>query len=409
MRYREINDVGDFSRDVAVVIDFIGQEEYRRSFAAIGKSLNLKGFVTPFDDALFALELDLFNLEMLRTKCSGNFQSLPEKCHEGVSFLIGLGQTIPVLSPGARVRLLGRLRSGLQEGLWPLQHELGVAGNLSKRGWDIYFHDLEEGGGYDFLVSQKGTKFEVESKAISAFTGWPIKPENLNKLLVEIKQHFDCEYDTGIPLIGLKLSGSLPAERTLLQQLVSALTMVAQTREGLSVLGSQVRFIGTISDMTLQKLHVAASVHARMAKKIVLVIPPPPKLVLELDSDKPIQLERKIIRTVNGAAREQFSRLNPAVIWTHVKFITKEGFTQLSTSKDGRACLFDSMASRVLLSEKRNHLTQLVFTGGSFLEKTGDTACSSYEAAVYDSPICRFGKKIVFPGGRTRAAAGGTG
>jgi hypothetical protein len=403
MRYREINDLGDISRDVAVVVDFIGEEEYGRSFAAIKKSLNLKGFVTPFDDAMFALELDLYNLEKLRTQCSGNFQSLPKQCHAGVDFLIGLGQTIPALSTKAKARLLGRVKSGLQEGLWPLQHELGVAANLSKRGWDIYFHDFEEGGGYDFLVSQKGMKFEVEAKAISAFTGWPIKPENLNKLLVEIKQHFDCDYDSAIPLIGLRLSSSLPAERTQLQQLVSALSEVAQNRKGLSVPGTQIRFMGTIPDMPSQKLQAAALGHARMARKIVLVNPTPPRLVLELDSDRPIQLERKIVRTINEAAREQFSRLNPSVIWTRINFISKEAFTRLSSLKDGRACFLDQIASRALFSEKRNHLSQLVFSGGSFLSKTGSTARSSFAATVYDSPICRFGKNIIFPGGRTKA------
>ena len=193
MRYRELNELADISRDAAVVVDFIGAEDYRRSLETIGQSLRAKGFVTRYDDAMFSLELDLLNLEILRARSSGIFQSLPEKCHRGADFLIGLGQTIPVLSTEAKTRLHGRLKQSLKEGLWPLEHELRVAAVLSKYGWDIYFHDFEEGGGYDFLATQNRSTFEIEAKAISLFTGWPIKPENIDKLLVELFQHFHWE------------------------------------------------------------------------------------------------------------------------------------------------------------------------------------------------------------------------
>ena len=298
MRYRDINTLETFSRDVSIVIDLVGEKEYRESFALIRHSLNLKKFVTPYDDALFALELDLLNLEKLRAECSGDFKFFPSQCHAGVNFLIGLGQTIPALSPKARSSLLGRVKGGLREGLWPLQHELGVAGNLSKRGWDIYFHDLEDGGGYDFLASKDGMNFEVETKAISAFAGWPIKPENLNKLLVEIKGHFEYDADGTIPLIALTLPGSLPAERTQLQRLVSAFSEVAKTRKPHSAPEFQVRFMGTVPDMTPGKLRAAAIAHGQMARKTVLINPVPPKVVLEIDSERPVEFEKKIIRLI---------------------------------------------------------------------------------------------------------------
>src|ERR1039458_6017651 len=235
MRYRDLNGLGDISRDAAVVVDFIGEEVYRRSLETIGHSLTAKGFVTRFDDAMFSLELDLLNLERLRARWSGIFQSLPEKCHRGVDFLIGLGQTIPVLSTQAKTRLLGRLKQSLKEGLWPLEHELRIAAVLSKYGWDIYFHDFEEGGGYDFLATQNQNTFEIEAKAISLFTGWPIKPENIDKLLVEVLQHFVWKDENTIPLIGLRLSSSLSPERTQLRQLVAAFSEVARTRRELSL------------------------------------------------------------------------------------------------------------------------------------------------------------------------------
>jgi hypothetical protein len=153
-----------------------------------------------------------------------------------VDFLLGLGQTIPALSDKAKATVLGRIKKGLDEGLWPLQHELRVAGNLSKRGWDIRFHDFEEGGGFDFLATKAGMAYEVETKAISSFTGWAVIPRNVNNLLVEVNQHFVGNDSGVIPFLGATLSSSLASDRKELQRLVSAFSTVARTKTGLTPL-----------------------------------------------------------------------------------------------------------------------------------------------------------------------------
>ncbi len=400
MRYRDMNRLDDFSHDVKVILDFIGEKKYQSALEKVGNDLRSKGFVTPFDDALFALELDLWNLERLRTECAGKFTLLPARCHAGVDFLLGLGQTIPVLSEKGKAVLLGRIEDGLDSGLWPLRHELGIAANLSKRGWDIQFHDLEEEGGFDFLVEKRGMTCEIEAKAISAFTGWPIKPENLNKLLVEIKQHFKWEDASAIPVIGATLTSSLLPDRNELQQLVSAFSTVAQTQVELTLPEAQVRFVGTIPYTTADKVVAALEKQSQTRRLIVLFNPNHPKLILEIASAKPIQTAHRIIRTVKDAAKTQFSRSHPAIIWTHVNFIPEETFLKLGATQEGRASFLDSVANAILLSQKRDHLSQLVFSGGSFLSKTGDAARSSYRSIVYDSPICRFGKAVVFERGR---------
>jgi hypothetical protein len=400
MRYRAISDLSDISRDTAIVVDFIGRDEYHESLVSIGRSLNAKGFVTPYDDEAFALELALLNLEFLRARTGGNFQSLPEACHAGVDFLIGLGQTIPHLSAGAKTRLSGRIRKGLKEGLWPLQHEFRVAALLSKLGWDIYFHDLEENGGYDFLATQNGMAFEVEAKAISLYTAWPLKPEDVTKLLVEVKQRFSWEDEYRIPILSLKFSSSLSPERTQLGELVTALTEVARTREEIFLPGVKIRSIGTVSNMPSDKLLKASKLHSLMVRKTVVVNAASPKLVLELDSNKPILLAKKMLRTIRETAKEQFSRSNPGAIWMHISMVPNDTFTAFSSSHNGQAGVLDRIASAALLSEKRNHLSQLVFSGGSMLTKTSSTAYSSSGSAIYDSPHCRFGSTVIIPGGR---------
>jgi len=400
VRYRTTSDLSDISRDVAIVTDFIGQDEYRESLAAIGRSLNAKGFVTPFDDQAFALELDLLNLEILRAKTGGSFQSLPEACHAGVDFLMGLGQTIPHLSANAKTRLLGRIRKGLNEGLWPLQHEFRIAAVLCKIGWDLYFHDLEEDGGYDFLATQDGVSFEVEGKATSIYTAWPIKPEDVTKLLVEVKERFSWDDPKTIPILSLKFASSLSPERTQLRELVSALTDVARTREEIFIPGVKIRSMGTIPDMPADKLLRASNAHSLMARKTVVVNAENPRIVLELDSNKPVQLAKKMLRTIRDAAKDQFSHSKPGVIWMHISMITDDIFKRLSSSHSGQASLLDRVAGAILLSQKRDYLSQLVFSGGSSLKKIPPVAYSSYGSVVYDSPHIRFGSDTIFPGGR---------
>jgi hypothetical protein len=177
MRYREMNSFDDISRDVAVAVNFIGQDEYRQALKKIGTDLNSKGFVTPSDDASFALELDLFNIEKSRIQCSGSVKSVSARCHAGVDFLVGL--------------------------------------------------------------TKDGITYEVEAKAISTFTGCPIKPENLDKLLVEVKQHFVWNDSGGIPLIAATLSSSLASD------LHRSSSVVRSEKEAFAILGApDARFVG---------------------------------------------------------------------------------------------------------------------------------------------------------------------
>jgi hypothetical protein len=402
MRYRKVSSVADISGDISVVMDFIGVNEYRESLSRIHRSLNSKGFVTPYDDAAFALELDLLNIEMLRVECGGDFRIFPEQCHAGVDFLIGLGQTIPVLSTKAKTRLLGRIKKGFDEGLWPLQHELRVTANLSKNGWNISFHDLEFDGGYDFLATKDGRAFEVEAKAISTYTGWPIKPDNLTKLQIEVKEHFDCFDDMLTPIVGVTLPSNLPGDRTHLRQFVSQINSLVRNENDASNSLGDFQYMGKVPLTSPGSVMLAARMRALRTKNPVLFRPVHPRLILELASRRPNQLARRIIRTINEAGREQFSGSYPGVIWTHMNFVSKEVFRSLSTSQHGTTCLFDGIANAVYRSEKRSHISQLCFTGGSFLDRTGEAARSSSLSAIYNSPACRFGKDVLFTGGRMK-------
>src|ERR1700689_58458 len=102
MRYRSLTSPAAFWDDVATFTDFVGPGEYMKSLRALHDGLNKKGYVTQTDDLRFSLELQLFNIELLRRQLGGRFPATPEALHEAADFIIGLGQTIPILSPPAR-------------------------------------------------------------------------------------------------------------------------------------------------------------------------------------------------------------------------------------------------------------------------------------------------------------------
>jgi hypothetical protein len=275
--------------------------------------------------------------------------------------------------------------------------------SLSNLCCDIQFHDLEEGCGYDFLAEKDGLKFEVEAKAVSTFTGWPIKPEDLNRFVVEVSEHFVWE-EKGIPLFRLELSAGLPHDRPQLQALLSTINEVGRTRSPFSAPDVTIQLLGVVPSLSSRRLERASYRHAQLTGRIVVVPPTLPRVVFELSSKQPIRLERRIIKLISETAREQFTKERPAVIWAHVQYVSQDVFTHLSTSQGDKPCLFDRVSNATLLSEKRNHLSQLVFSGGSFLRKAEQISRSSFDAAVYNSPGCRFGGVFVFPANRKKRA-----
>jgi hypothetical protein len=66
-------------------------------------------------------------------------------------------------------RIAGALKDNV--GLSPLAFEMRTVAHLMASGFDVEFHDLCEGGGYDFLAKARDIAFEVECKSVSGDLG----------------------------------------------------------------------------------------------------------------------------------------------------------------------------------------------------------------------------------------------
>jgi hypothetical protein len=401
MRYRALTLPEDFSRDVATSVDLIGESQYRGLLGNIGRTLNLKGYVTRLDDLRFSLELQLFNLELLRQTHSGKFPAVPMFIHEAVDFIVGLGQTIPHLSSSALKKLRGQIVGGLKtDGLRPLQHELRVAAAVSKLGFDVTFADLEGDGGYDLLAERDETSFEVEAKAVEVFSGRPILPQKAERFFDEVRRRFNGRTDKGrIPILNIVLKSNLATSRPELLALVEACNAAASTKADQSVGNATVHFVGTTADVPVKQLQIAARVDELKHNVIVYVPQKHPKVLIRLRSERKDKFEKNIVDTIFEARKKQFSGTRPAVIWVHINYVTPNSFNRLSYAKEGMSSRLDYIANNIFRSSE-SHIVQLAFSGGAHLKTEEGIQRSSFISTVYNAPSSRFGKAILFPNGR---------
>ena len=77
------------------------------------------------------------------------------------------------LRPAGKKRLAGMLADATNRdfGLGSVAYEMEVAAHLMSRGYDVVFHDLEGGKGFDLLATKDGASMEVECKFMSGDAG----------------------------------------------------------------------------------------------------------------------------------------------------------------------------------------------------------------------------------------------
>ena len=232
MRYRPISTPVELSKDLVEFVELVGEDALLRSLWKLGRGLRNKGYVTPLDDIRFSLELQLLNLLLCRDKSSGQVTSIPKGVHEAVDFIIGIGQSIPYLSPKAKVKLRGQIIGGIKtNGLRPLQHEFRVAGKLSDLGCDVRFIDLEELGTHDLMATKNGIQFEVEAKSTPVYSGRSLLLPDAEKFFDMIRKRFDGPTNcTKIPVLNLKIKDRISIKHERLLRLVAMCSEVARTK-----------------------------------------------------------------------------------------------------------------------------------------------------------------------------------
>lgn len=134
-----------------------------------------------------------------------------------IGFISTVSRVHQRLSEHAKKRISGIIRGGLKGTgcLSPLAGEMVVATHLMLRGYDVMFYDLEEGGGFDFLVTLDELEFEIECKHVTADIGRKIHQRKFFSLAGIICPYLTsaAERKAGGQLIRVTLPAELTSEQ----------------------------------------------------------------------------------------------------------------------------------------------------------------------------------------------------
>jgi hypothetical protein len=393
----------ELSKDLAEFVELVGEDVLLRSLSKLGSGLRNKGYVTPFDDVRFSLELQLLNLLLCRDRTSRQIASIPRNLHEIVDFIVGIGQSIPYLSPKARVTLRGQIIGGLKtNGLRPLQHEFRVAGKLSNLGCDVRFIDLEDIGAHDLIATKHGIEFEVEAKSTAVYSGRPLLLPDAEKLFDMVRRRFDGQTNcANIPVLNLKLKGRIPIKHDELRRLVAACNEVARTKSDQGIdLDTSIQFVGEIPDASFEQLSVAANIDWTTNGVLAYVPVGPPKVIIRLCSGREDRFAQNIGAIISECRKKQLSGTKPSVVWVHIDYIKTPDFHRLAFANP--TSQLDHLANVVFSSPNREQLSQLIFSGGTYLRREDVRSWSHYDIVAYDNPNSRYPQFKLFPSQKVR-------
>ncbi|GBQ43032.1 hypothetical protein [Komagataeibacter europaeus] len=406
MNYRDFTSDFDFNQDYFEIIHLVGEKRYLEILNGIRKKLNAKVYVTPAEDLLFFLELGLFNIEINRVRSSSKKARILPLWHEASDLVIGLGQTLRKLSPGARERLKGQFIGGLRKGgLRPLHHELRTANRLCRLGADVRFNDLETGTGVDFITIQSQQEWEVEAKSISIFTGQRISPLDADKCFDYIRRKTRGLSDRSrTPIIDIVVPKALSMCGADLLEIARSCTEVCQS--GIKKIldnGVSISLSETLTDDKLENFK-KDYINSTFRERMYIYIPPDrPNLIVRLKSLSPPKFFQRLTATISDSAKTQFTGARPGVIVVNIEHISSDFFQSLTPSAGSQ--VLASLANAVFRSHKRAHIRQLIFTGGASQKQLGIRQYSTNNMCVFNSPMESNWPNALFPGGHVRSSS----
>lgn len=290
------------------------------------------------------------------------------------------------LSTGAKSRFAGAMRSGLEKefGLGPLAFEVKTSVHFVSRGFDIDFHDLETGGGFDFLVSKQNSKLEIECKHLSADIGRQIhrrKLQSLSGVLFQTLVRFK-ESDRRVRLLRLSLPGRLSGNQEDQKSLVDKLVSVLSGEAG-SVHDEQCEITSQFfpiesSPFTAEQGHnlTRETVQSYLSDEVGIELPHiithwrPGECatIVSVESKKKDRVLDSIFDKLKRDAKKQFSEKIPALLCVYLADITEDQLLRIAgDEKAGKPTGLQILASALL--NKRPHLHSVaLITEGSVKE-----------------------------------------
>jgi len=279
------------------------------------------------------------------------------------------------LTPEGKKRLAGMLRSATRGdfGLGPVAYELKVASHLMSRDYDVVFHDLEGGRGYDLLAAKDGVKLEVECTHMSGDAGRKIHRKELyrfgDQAATWMRDHLG-NLTTGL-FVQLTIPGRLKSaddyQKSLCALLGRALlsgdTDAQQDGNRVNVrefdVGSVAGPWTATDDFGRAAMEARLLSHFDLVNKNALVYFRPRKsvVVLLIVSDQKDEVLNGMHAELRKKTKDQFTGNRPGILCCHLADLTQE---QLLSLGEGEGSGLDYLATDLIL--RRPHLFSVTYT-----------------------------------------------
>ncbi len=308
--------------------------------------------------------------------------------YELLAFATGVASIHPRLSAKAQKRFRGQLLDGLKSdtGLLPLQLEVTTITHLVRGGYAVEVHDLEAGGGFDFLATKGGQEVEVECKMLSGDIGRQIHKRPYAKLCQRLTPVLERVFEAAST--GLLVRITLPGRLTQAPQQHEAIVQAAAT----GLVGG-----GIVTDACTVRLYefeiasspFAAGLDARQRMQdvqsfvaklagssgnsnlMMMVSPGERAVVLLLDSCQPDEVLKGIRRQLRDACVDQMTGTRPGCVVVAFHDMADEQILSLARSDSSARSVatgLQIMTSDLLQSVSRAHVHSVAYKGRGRLE-----------------------------------------
>ncbi len=274
-------------------------------------------------------------------------------------------------------RLRGMLLDSLKSdyGLAPLAYEMKIAAHLMTKDFDVTFHDLETGEGYDYLAAKDDVQIEIECKFVSGDIGRQIHLKRLHQFGEYITPQLEAllpQIRGGIFIhitIPGRLHGQESQHASIFKQMSNALVaqegqfQCADTQISVSKFALENSPFATRTPQFLSKEDVEQFVSRNfdIENKNMLIIFRPRRhaVILVLQGSKEDRVLSGIHRQLKDSARKQFTGDSPAVLCCHLADLHERELLSLQY-KDDHGLGLDYMTSDLIV--RRPQLLAVTYT-----------------------------------------------
>jgi hypothetical protein len=323
------------------------------------------------------------------------------------TFAIGITRIFRQLPKSGQDALRKKITGALDDevGLSPLAFEIRTVAHFMAAGFDVEFHDLCEGGGYDFLVRKADIEMEVECKSVSGDVGHRVHVRRQYQLAPFISGPMHTtRKDGAVKVLIVTLPDRLYPNHEFMRaigaRISEALSKFQSVSEGapcavsyheLPIAGSP---FDCASPPRISENEVIDYCNRMIGDEIGHTImtfsPRRSATVIALRSAKPNSFLKYVYRDLKEAASKQLSGTKPGVICVEFRNLTSTQLREIAAApaQSGEPTGIQLMNAQFFKGGARNHVHTLAYVApGSFVRSVSHRPDLQTPGIIQDTTV----------------------